>query len=155
MSVASLLKRAANAARPLFEGGHIKLEIEAPGALPELRVDSERVLRVFENLVDNALKFTDRQGSVVLRAWAEPDGMRFCVANSGPALTAAEMEIMFKPFWQAGQDDARGAGLGLSICRSIVEAHGGTIWPEPQPGMRVRISFTLPLAGPRAREIAA
>lgn len=146
VSTASLLKRAAAAAWPLFERGDIRLEVESVGALPELEVDSDRVLRVFANLIDNALKFTDPQGRVVLRAEAESDAMRFCVANSGPALSAAEMESMFKPFWQAGQGDRRGAGLGLSICRSIVEAHGGRIWAEPEPGKRVRICFTLPLA---------
>ena len=146
MSAASLVKRAADAARPLFEGRDIKLEVEALGALPELGVDSDRVLRVFANLIDNAMKFTDPQGRVVLRAEAESDAMRFCVANSGRALSAAELESMFKPFWQAGQGDRRGAGLGLSICRSIVEAHGGRIWAEPEPGKRVRICFTLPLA---------
>ena len=147
VSAASLLERAADAARPLFEGGDIKLEVEAPGALPELRVDSDRVLRVFANLIDNALKFTDRPGSVVLQAKAESDEVSFCVANSGPALSAADLDSMFEPFWQAGHGDRRGAGLGLSICRSIVEAHGGRIWAEPEPGKRVRICFALPLAG--------
>ena len=146
VSTASLLKRAAAAAWPLFERGDIRLEVESVGALPELEVDSDRVLRVFANLIDNALKFTDPQGRVVLRAEAESDAMRFCVANSGPALSPAERESMFKPFWQAGQGDRRGAGLGLSICRSIVEAHRGRIWAEPETGKRVRICFTLPLA---------
>ena len=147
VSAASLLERAADAARPLFADQGIELEIEALGELPEIRVDSDRLLRVFANLLDNALKFTDRQGRVVLRAWADSDGMHFYVANSGPALSAAELDSMFKPFWQAGQGDRRGAGLGMSICRSIVEAHGGRIWAEPDGGMRVRICFTLPLAG--------
>ena len=146
VSTPSLLKRAAAAAWPLFERGDIRLEVESVGALPELEVDSDRVLRVFANLIDNALKFTDPQGRVVLRAEAGSDAMRFCVANSGPALSPAERESMFKPFWQAGQGDRRGAGLGLSICRSIVEAHRGRIWAEPETGKRVRICFTLPLA---------
>ena len=154
VSAASLLQRAADAARPLFADEEIELEVEALGELPELRVDSDRVLRVFANLVDNALKFTERQGCVVLRASAESDGVRFCVANSGPALSAAELESMFKPFWQAGQGDRRGAGLGLSICRSIVEAHGGRIWAEPEPGKRVRICFALPLAGGSSPAVA-
>ena len=71
VSAASLLERAADAARPLFADQGIELEIEALGELPEIQVDSDRVLRVFANLLDNALKFTDRQGRVVLRAWAE------------------------------------------------------------------------------------
>ena len=147
VSAASLLARAADAARPLFADQGIGLEIEALGELPEIRADADRVLRVLANLLDNALKFTDPQGRVVLRAEAESAEVRFCVANSGPALSAAELDSMFKPFWQAGQGDRRGAGLGLSICRSIVEAHGGSIWAEPEGGMRVRICFALPLAG--------
>jgi signal transduction histidine kinase len=144
VSAASLLERAADAARPVFEGEDVKLEVEAVGELPEIRVDSDRMLRVFANLLDNALKFTDRGGCVVLRAKAESAGVTFCVANSGPALSVAERENMFKPFWQSAQEDRRGAGLGLSICRSIVEAHGGTIWAASEPGKRVRICFALP-----------
>jgi len=145
VSAASLLKQAADIARPLFEGADIELQIEAAGSLPDIRVDSDRLLRVFANLLDNALKFTDRPGCVVLRAEAESARVRFCVANSGTALSAAELERMFQPFWQAGQEDRRGAGLGLSICRSIIEAHGGTIWAESEPGKRVGICFALPL----------
>jgi signal transduction histidine kinase len=145
VSAASLLDRAAEAARPLFEDQGIELEIEAPGELPEIRVDSDRVLRVFANLLDNALKFTAHHGRVVLRAQVESAGVRFSVANTGPALSAAELESMFRRFWQARDQDRRGAGLGMSICRSIVEAHGGSIWAEAEPGKRVRICFTLPL----------
>jgi len=147
VSAAALLKQADDAARPLFEGRDVRLELEVLGVLPEIRVESNRVLRVFANLIDNALKFTEPQGCVMLQAKAESDAVRFSVANSGPALPVAELESMFQSFWQAGQDDRRGAGLGLAICRSIVEAHGGRIWAEPEPGKRVRICFTLPLAG--------
>lgn len=145
-SAASLLKRAVDAARPLFEDRDIVLEIEAVGTLPDIEVDANRVLRVFANLIDNALKFTPEPGRVVLRAQTEPGGVRFCVVNSGPALAAEALETMFQPFWQAGREDKRGAGLGLSICRSIIEAHGGTIKAEPEPGKRVRICFLLPLS---------
>jgi signal transduction histidine kinase len=145
VSAAWLLERAADAARPLFAAGDIELELDALGALPEIRVDSDRVLRVFANLLDNALKFTDRPGRVVLQAWTESAEVRFCVANTGPALSAAERESMFGQFWQAGHQDRRGAGLGMSICRSIIEAHGGRIWAEPESGKRVRICFALPL----------
>ena len=146
VSAASLLERAANAARPLFADADIKLEIEPVGELPEILVDSDRILRVFANLLDNALKFTDRQGRVVLRAQTASAEVRFCVANTGPALSVAELHSMFRQFWQAGDQDKRGAGLGMSICRSIIEAHGGNIWAEPEPGKRVRICFAVPLA---------
>ncbi|MCD6044753.1 MAG: histidine kinase, partial [Burkholderiales bacterium] len=70
-------------------------------------------------------------------------GVRFSVANGGPALPEEELRSMFRPFWQSTRD-RRGAGLGLSICRSIVEAHGGSIWAEPAAGQRVRVCFVLP-----------
>jgi signal transduction histidine kinase len=113
------------------------------------------MLRVFANLLDNALKFTGRQGRVVLRAQTASAEVRFCVANTGPALSVAELHSMFRQFWQAGDQDKRGAGLGMSICRSIIEAHGGNIWVEPEPGKRVRICFAMPLARDSSPAIAA
>jgi signal transduction histidine kinase len=148
ISAASLLERATGAARMLFESAGVELQIESAGALPELQVDSDRMLRVFTNLLDNALKFTAPSGRVVLRAEAQPGAVQFCVANTGPALSAEERERMFQPFWQAGRGERRGAGLGLSICRSIVQAHGGTIRAAPEAGMRVRICIALPRAEP-------
>lgn len=142
----ALLERAARAARPLFARAGIAFEVQAIGELPVVHVDADRILRVFANVLDNARKFTEPPGEVVLRAEAQSAGVRYCVANSGPALSARELDAMFQPFWQAGRGDLRGAGLGLSICRSIVEAHGGSIWAEPAAGKRVRICFLLPWA---------
>ena len=144
----ALLEKAARVSRPLFAREAIRFHVQAVGDLPVIHVDTDRILRVFNNLLDNALKFTLAQGEVVLRAEAQSGGVRYCVANSGPALSQAELDSMFQPFWQAGRGDLRGAGLGLSICRSIVEAHGGTIWAEPAAGKRVRICFFLPRANP-------
>lgn len=145
VNAASLLDRAADAVQPLFTREGIELRIEGGAGLPDVQVDPDRILRVFVNLLDNALKFTQRSGHVVLRAEATPGGVRFSIANSGAALSDKELDRMFQPFWQARQD-GRGAGLGLSICRSIVETHGGRIWSESAPGMRVRICFEMPRA---------
>jgi PAS domain S-box-containing protein len=147
---ARLLERAADAARPLFVREDLRFEVRVIGEPPVIHVDVDRILRVFANLIDNALKFTVAPGDVVLRVEAEAAGVRYSVTNSGPALSAKELESMFKPFWQAGRGDLRGAGLGLSICRAIVEAHGGSIWAEPATGKRVRICFLLPCANPAA-----
>jgi signal transduction histidine kinase len=67
----------------------------------------------------------------------------FSVANGGPPLSPRQRDAMFQPFWQADRRH-HGAGLGLSICRSIVEVHGGSIWTESAPGQRVRVCFSLP-----------
>ncbi|HEY0887307.1 MAG TPA: ATP-binding protein, partial [Ramlibacter sp.] len=142
----ALLENAVRAARPLFASHGIGFAVQASGELPVVHVDADRILRVFANLLDNARKFTERGGEVVLRAEALSAGVRYCVANSGPALPAKELQAMFQPFWQAGGGDVRGAGLGLAICRAIVEAHGGSIWAEAAEGTRVRICFLLPCA---------
>ena len=145
VSAASLVQRAADAVRPQCARAGIELRIEGGPGLPDVQVDPDRVLRVFVNLLDNALKFTQRPGHIVVRAEEAPGSVRFSISNSGPALPAEQMDRMFQPFWQASKD-RRGAGLGLSICRSIVETHGGRIWGEPEPGMRVRVCFEMPRA---------
>jgi signal transduction histidine kinase len=155
VNAASLLMRAADAVGPLFARDGIALRVEAAGELPDILADADRVLRVFGNLLDNARKFTPAPGPVVITAQAVPEGVRFGVANSGPALSPAELDSMFRRFWQASPEERRGTGLGLSICRSIVEMHGGRIWAEPEEGMRVRICFELPAApafSPRPEE---
>lgn len=140
----ALVIKAAEAARPLFARAGIELEVQVIGELPQIEVDAHRILRVFANLLDNALKFTEPPGKAILRAESLSSGARYCVSNSGAALSGEGLEAMFQPFWQAADDDRRGAGLGLAICRSIVQAHGGSIWAEPAEGQRVRICFVLP-----------
>jgi PAS domain S-box-containing protein len=143
VSAAALVARAADAARPLLAKESLDLQVRVSGELPALHADTERILRVFTNLFDNALKYTSATGCITLGAEESTGGVRFSVANSGPALPQRQLEAMFRPFWQAGRD-RRGAGLGLAICRSIVEAHGGSIWAEPAEGQRVRVCFFLP-----------
>ncbi len=139
----SLIARAADAARPLLARESLELETKVSGELPAIHADADRILRVFGNLLDNALKFTSPPGRITLAAERTTAGVRFSVANSGAPLPEKELRAMFRPFWQAGRD-RRGAGLGLSICRSVVEAHGGSIWAEPAAGQRVRVCFVLP-----------
>lgn len=139
-----LMERAAQAALPLIGQAGLHLEVSVEGEPGAVLADPDRIARVFANLLDNACKFTDKGGRVVLRAEAVPEGVAFSVANSGAPLRREEMEHLFQPFWQAGRDDRRGAGLGLSICCSIVEAHGGRVWTEAAEGMRVKFLFLLP-----------
>lgn len=126
----------------LAESG-LELEIDELSWLPVIHVDVDRILRVFANLLDNALKFTRPPGRIRVTAERIVGGVRFTIANSGESLSPEEIAAMFHPFWQA-TGDRRGAGLGLAISRSIVEAHGGSIWAEAAEGERVRVCFILP-----------
>lgn len=144
----AVVDRVAESAEPLYAAAGLQLVVEIASELPVVQVDIARIRRVFANLLDNALKFTDPGGRVLVRAEPAPGGVLFSVANSGAPLEPQELERLFQPFWQAGREDRRGAGLGLSICRSIIEAHGGSVWAEAAAGMRVRVVFMLPRAIP-------
>lgn len=149
VKAAELLSMAAQQAAPLVSEAGLQLELQQDSELPVIYVDAQRIMRVFGNLLDNAMKFTEAGGKVIVRAEPAPGAVLFSIANSGPAVPEQDLAQLFLPFWQASSDDARGAGLGLSICRSIIEAHGGTVWAEPMAGMRLKIVFLLPRGRPQ------
>ena len=142
VSPAALIEQACERARPLFAEAGVELRCEVEDDIPTIRADIKRIQRVLANLLDNALKYTDPPCHVTVSAQGRGPVV-FSVANSGEPLSAEQREAMFRPFWQADHRH-RGAGLGLSICRSIIEAHGGSIWTEAARGQRVRVSFALP-----------
>ncbi len=115
-------------------------------ALPAIDADEERVLQVLENLVGNALKFTPPGGVVTVGAARaeDPSWVVFSVRDTGPGIGEEHLPRVFDRFYQAHASDRRGAGLGLAICRAIVEAHGGRIWAESHAGKGAAFFFTLP-----------
>jgi signal transduction histidine kinase len=119
--------------------------------LPDVWADRDRLLQVFENLVGNALKFTDPGGQITIGAAPREAELVFWVADSGCGMTADQLSHLFDRFWQARKADRRGAGLGLPIVKGIVEAHGGRIWVDSAPGRGSTFFFTLP-AAPRAAD---
>lgn len=149
VEAAQLLADAAEAQRPLAVEAGLELDVEAAADLPAIRVDRHRLLQVFENLVGNALKVTPRGGRLGLSARREGDAVAFAVSDSGCGVAADELPHVFERFWQ-GRAAHRGAGLGLPIARGIVEAHGGHISLESEPGRGSTVCFTIPLtAAPR------
>lgn len=146
---ADLLQEALEAARPLAPGLRLALE-GAPGALPPVAADRERVLQVLSNLLGNALKFTPAGGEVALGACAEGDAVHFWVRDSGPGIPLEAQAHLFERFWQAYRGDRRGAGLGLSIAKGIVEALQGRIWVESAPARAPPSTSRSPPPAPRA-----
>jgi signal transduction histidine kinase len=109
--------------------------------------DRERVLQVLSNLIGNARKFARESSTVTLIAWQEAGEARFCVADEGPGILPEDVPRIFDRYFQGPHGPtAHGVGLGLSISRGIVEAHGGRIWVESEQGKGSRFLFTLPLA---------
>jgi len=131
-------------AQAVARGVHVSVEV--PADLIPARADPERLQRVLFNLIQNALRHTPADGSVTVLAEASGGGIEVEVADTGAGLDAADRERAFDPFYRGGDGSARsdpGSGLGLTICRAIVEAHGGRIWFADSPrGARVR--FSLP-----------
>ncbi len=132
----------------------MRVEAEAKGVavaaevqpLPRpARADPERLQRVLFNLIQNAIRHTPADGSVIVRARPAGDGVEIEVADTGSGIPLADRERLFEPFVRGarnGEGDA-GAGLGLALCRAIVEAHGGRIWlADSEAGTRVR--FVIP-----------
>lgn len=117
--------------------------------LPVISADARRLEQVFDNLLDNAIKYSSG-GHLTIGAQVEDGGLHFTVSDEGQGIPAPELERVFDPFYRVqGPATKRvgGSGLGLTICKGIVEAHGGRIWAESYPGKGTRFHFTLPVGG--------
>lgn len=128
----------------------IELTLDAAAPLPEVWADPNRVRQVLENLIGNALKFTQRGGRVVVGARRCDGEVLFSVADTGAGIAAEDLPHVFDRFWQMRKGDGRGAGLGLPIAKGIVEAHHGSMCVESAPGRGSTFYFTLPTCAPLA-----
>src|SRR5262249_18745093 len=102
--------------------------------------------QVISNLLGNAIKFTPEGGWIRVSARRERQVIVMSITDSGPGISAEERSKVFDWFWQAPAVKHMGSGLGLSIAKGIVEAHGGRIWVDSQVGKGSSFCFTLPLA---------
>jgi signal transduction histidine kinase len=141
----ALLRAAAEMYAGLAGEQEVALGVDVPPEVPDLRADRARLLQVLSNLVGNALKFTPRGGAVRIGAEAAGELVRVWVSDTGPGIDPEHLPRLFERFWQARRGDRAGLGLGLSIAKAIVDAHGGRIWAESTPGSGSTFSFTLPL----------
>jgi PAS domain S-box-containing protein len=123
---------------------HATLAVEILGDPKPVRCDRDRVLQVFANLIRNAEKFTPVGGTIAIGAEPAGEAVRFSVSNTGPALTPEDVAQFFERGFRAGCE--LGVGLGLSIARGIVQAHGGTIGVQSELNKGSTFWFTLPAA---------
>ncbi len=150
--VGTLVREVLDALEPLAATKTIKLVDGTPqSAGLTISCDHDRVIQLFSNVVGNAVKFTPEGGTVILRAEQDDAMVRFAVADNGPGIALEELPYVFDRYYQARRRNRDGIGLGLTIARGIVEAHGGRIWVESPTaagqdakGAGTTFFFTLP-----------
>jgi signal transduction histidine kinase len=133
--------------RPMADEGGIQLQVELPDKPLEFRMDAQRIGQVLINLIGNALKFTPPGGQITVRACQEDQTVRCEVADTGIGIAPEDIPKLFQRFSQleSGVRQGKGAGLGLSISKALVEAHGGTIGVTSEPNKGSTFWFTLPV----------
>ena len=157
VSIADIIDHATAATSSLFEDKGLRLVKEVDPDLPPITGDRDRLIQVVINLISNAVKFTDA-GTVICRAGRRGADLVVSVVDTGLGIAPADQPKVFERFKQVGDtltDKPKGTGLGLPICREIVEHHGGRIWVESEPGRGSTFSFTLPVSAEKVSGVPA
>jgi len=141
-----VIRRAAEAAAPKLAGRSLTLAIADD--LPPVEGDADRIEQVLRNLLENAGKYVPAGGHVAISARAAPPVVVVTVADDGPGIPTDQLARIFERFHRVERPDRQtsGAGLGLYLSRHLIEAHGGKLWVESQPGQGSQFSFSLPIA---------
>jgi two-component system phosphate regulon sensor histidine kinase PhoR len=138
---------------PQTERAGLRIEVAAAAKPPPVYADRERIDQVLLNLMHNAVKFTPVGGVITLGAEDGGDVVRFEVRDTGVGISPDDLPRIFERFYKADRArHSQGTGLGLAIAKHIVQAHGGEIWAESNPGGGTIVRFTLPVAGTSARD---
>ena len=156
-AVAALVEQA----RAAFLGGGAKnsIEIDLPADLPPVAADGQRVVQVLTNLLSNASKYSPASSTIRVTALREGSHVAVTVADEGRGVSAEDLSKLFRKFLRIsgtdGKPEVGGEGLGLSVCKGIVEAHGGRIWAESDgPGLGTRLTFTIPVVEEEGTDVA-
>lgn len=140
VDVAEALEGAcANVAQLIRERG----ALVQSAALPRVLANRTQLIQVLQNLVSNAIRHAERPVTIRVSAAEDADAFRIRVEDDGAGIDETRLVVIFEPFKRLRRDDLAGAGLGLAICKKIIESHGGRIWCESRPGAGAAFSFTL------------
>lgn len=148
VSLKEIVERASAATAALFEPKPFKLKLDVDDNLPEVTADRDRLIQVVINLISNAVKFTDK-GGVTCRVRRDNGNIMVSVIDQGMGIAPEDHAKVFEQFVQVGDtltNKPMGTGLGLPICKQIIEHHGGKIWVDSEIGKGSTFSFTLPIA---------
>jgi len=124
----------------------IKIEREIDPGIPPITGDHDRLMQVLSNLVGNAIKFTPEEGNILVLVTRTGREAVVSVVDNGVGISRSDLPHVFDRFWRSRESSTKGAGLGLSIARGIIEAHGGKVWAESELGLGTTMTFALPLS---------
>jgi PAS domain S-box-containing protein len=142
-----ILQEAYELVKPLTDSKEQALEMKTSTQLPAVLVDGEMIRRVVVNLLENASKYSSTGSPIELGALVDDEWVKVWIQDNGPGIPAAEQHRIFTKFTRlVNREKTKGLGLGLAFCRMAVEAHGGRIWVESEPGKGSKFSFVLPQA---------
>jgi len=156
LAIPEVIEISINATHALFAQKDLRVDVDLEPDLPPISADKDRLVQVVTNLLSNAIKFTPEGGEIRVRAQIFKDGeaegvsdmIRVGVSDTGIGIAREDLEKVFEKFKQVGDtltDRPKGTGLGLPICKELVEYHGGRIWAESEPGKGSTFYFTLPV----------
>jgi signal transduction histidine kinase/FixJ family two-component response regulator len=151
-----VMRQAAHNLRMLIEERRIQLDLDLPPDLPDALIDAHRIAQVLTNLLSNAIKFSPAGGHIEVSARAAGRELRVSVRDHGDGIAQKDVPKLFRKFQQIDSGSTRkvgGTGLGLVICKGIVEQHGGEVGVETEPGKGSTFWFTLPAAESHATEL--
>ncbi len=146
-SIADIATRVADSFRPRADAKPVRLDTNLSDGLPLLNLDRLRIEQTMGNLVDNAIRHTPPGGTVTIAALRYDDGVHVVVTDTGPGIPSDALPHVFDRLYRLDPSRDRatgGAGLGLTIARRLVEAHGGTVWAESEEGVGSCFGFDLP-----------
>jgi len=147
--VTNLVKQAVSPWQPQLTAGEISLSLALPDDLPLVNIDWQRVNQVVHNILENAVAHTRKGGNINVAASQKGKWIEVSVADTGEGIPAEDLPHIFERFYRVDKSRARatgGSGLGLTIAKRLIEAHGGTIVVQSKLGQGSRFSFTLPIA---------
>jgi signal transduction histidine kinase len=147
--ITKLVKQAVTPLQPQLTAKEISLSLDLPDNLPPVNIDWQQVNQVLHNLLENAVAYTHKGGTINVGAAKQGDWVEVSVSDTGEGIPAEDLPNIFERFYRVDKSRARvtgGSGLGLTIAKRLVEAHGGTITVQSKLGKGSRFSFTLPIA---------
>ncbi len=148
VDILHIIRETVDSVTPMASRRGQSLNLDVPDSLPWVQADETRIQQVLLNLLNNAIQFTPQDGRIRVKVRTEEDTVVIEVRDNGPGISKAQQEHVFEPYRRTvgERKDSGGLGLGLALCRTLVELHGGQIWIKSKLSKGSTFAFTLPLA---------